>query len=159
MKLILAFFLLYSAVPSWSKPRQPWLGTWKIKQLICPFECSQSMKDFFARAKEKSFEFTEEKIVDPSGMGTECDAASKPDYSGLKTVTLVKYLGEWSENEQANLKPNIKRTLPAKLGLKPKTKVVAGLINCAHGTQNMIFVHSRQAFARYEENAYWELSR
>ena len=137
--------------------KRPWFGSWKPKRLICPFACSDTMKTAYEKSKTLKFEFADDKIVDPSGMGLNC--LLKPDYSGLKATTARRYLMEWSNNEEANTKPEVKVQLPKTLGLQNDTQVTAGIIHCGGQGQNLIFVNSKQAFARYEENAYWELSR
>lgn len=143
-----------------------WMGTWDSKKLVCPFGCSQLMHDLFEKSKNKKFQFTADTIIDASGMSADCVKPSKPDYTGLKLAKVEKYLLASSQNEQANDKPKIKNELPKLLGLKPSQKVTAGVIHCRDvkghftgSTQNIIFVDAHQAFARFEENAYWELSR
>lgn len=159
MYLILLILSLVFTPPASAKSDQPWTGTWKIKRLICPFDCSQIIKDIFDQSKDKTFEFSVDRVRDPMGMGIECESQQKPDYSKLTKTTAKKYLDAWSDNEQAQKKPNLKRNLAKILGIKPKTKVTAGLISCGRSQQNFIFVGAKRSFALYEENAYLELSR
>jgi hypothetical protein len=112
------------------------------------------MKAIIEKSKPMKIEFAKDKFTDPSGVGLSCHPPSKLDYSGLKATTAAIYLEEWSNNKEANAKPKVKSELPKHLGLQNATPVIAGTIQCDGEEQNIIFVNSRQAFARYGENAY-----
>jgi len=164
-KLLLISIILFSQF-GLARTDKLWMGTWVSKKLICPFKCSQIMHGLFEKSKTKKFQFTLTTIVDASGMSANCLPPSRPDYTGLKAVTAKKYLADWSQNEEANQSPKIKDNLPKILGLSPNQEITAGVIHCfaedgnlTASNQNIIFVHAKRALARFEENAYFELTR
>lgn len=166
MKQISLFAIIIYSQLGFAQIEKEWMGVWFSKKIVCPFGCSQLMRDLFEKSKNKKFQFVADTMIDASGMSADCILPAKPDYTGLKKVKAEEYLLQHSQNEQALAKPKIKNKLPKILGLKSDQKVTAGLIHCldADGNlmasgQNIIFVDATKAFARFEENTYWELSR
>lgn len=136
---------------------KPWMGTWQITQVICPFECV-SFNDIYGDVwKTKKVVFKEKSV---STLASSCDSEHPPDWYAIEATTVGAHLKKWTDNEAANKKPKVKADLAKTLGLKPETPIKAGVVQCYRAEAfNLMYIDDKNAMMIGEENSFLRLKR
>lgn len=136
---------------------KPWMGTWDITEVICPFECSW-FADIYADTWKTKKVVLKEKTA--STLATSCDSEHPPDWLAMEDTTVEAHLKKSTDNKEANKKPKVKAELAKTLGLKPDTKIKAGLVQCYRGEViNLMYIDSKNAILIGEDNLFLRLKR